>query len=703
MYTDAAPIKVERVNDTILRITAPPATVAPDLDFYVNIPGDGHGKVYSVAIEDDSWGAFASQTIAFARTNPAGGITIASGSVVASDVFKLGAVTVTENAAGSIAVKNDHKIIFKVDGPFYVFENSVNIKGENLGALEITDRVIKDDGATLEVTFKTATATANPLRGKIEFTDLTLRDKDGYAPKEGEIKITAQFVGFGDPTGLKVADRALRGVNFEATDKAVFTGKMGVVSARVTIKEDAPDSWTARETIIQLPDGVSIISADYTWNEGDWDKRVKDVKVGDARHNNILFLRDDQVSITPDLSNTRSNTLVFELKLSVEAGYVAADGSRDIVAEVTRGDSGFKADSVVLATVSEPIGIKIDGLADGLVGSVNTTFDIEISEVDKQILAGGKELWIYILGGDSDDLVLNVGRRDVTSDNSTSGLRVSYQGKRTTDNSVIRNNALVLDIDAQSWSISSGGTITLKDVQLSGNLVAGVDYFLVVSGDAIISNNEEVAIDGLDPDGDITERAIYRDPAYFAAAYKVALATTPDEVEAPDGGEEPEEPGDPDDPDATDPGDTEPALINPDIENSYTFVQGEIYGATGGPAFIMVDDPNNPGFATSYIMATALCNLLGFVESFADGVGTWEGYNAFNEFVSISMRNGETTVMVSYDFEDAIPFTLQASSGIVPAFIHEDYGRFYVPVKAFEAILDIVVTWDGDNATVTVN
>jgi hypothetical protein len=725
----AAGVSVDKMSDTQFWIYVGPGVNASAfvLTASIDIP-DKRSTTFSFSIEDLQGGLFASQTTAYARTLAAPGLNISVDSRIATDVFRPGDITIAETVSGMLKADIEYFVEIKLaDGPsknFYTLANSGTFKdATNLGTVAQTGGTVT--AGVLTASFTPASESRLGQLGSIKLQDLIINAGE-FAPRTGEISITVQVywwneddldddgnpkrANIGDAVTRKVIDRQLRGVVFDAQNEAeVRSGNIGARTARFIISEDSPDSWNARDTVLQFPDGVTVASVRYianwaNWNDGDFDKAAT-LANGGGRVNGIL-VRDDQISIQPPTNATGRHTIIVDVLLSIEAGFTAADGSRDIVAEIVRGDDNFKADKVKLATVVDPISIKIDGLADGLVGNVNTTFDITIGEAAAGVLGSGSELWVYVVGTDRDEVSLSMGRRDVVT-NAATGLRAEYAGLRSTDNSSIRNNAIVIDIETASWEASE---ILLRGVQINGVLQAGVDYYLVVSGNSVLSNNEEVKIDSLTSESEESERDILRNSLYFDKAFQVALATTVEE-EAPPDATDPEtdpddgtEPGDTTGPgtdpgDTTEPGDT-PSLINPDVVAPYTFETGQLYG--DAPVFEVMDDPH--GIGTSYIMATALAGIIGF-DHFWDAnlaEGTWTGFNAYNEEVVIKMRNGDDTMNVSFDggatFDTVGIFS---SSGQVPARL--EYNRFYVPVKAFEEILGIVVTWDPVGPKVHIN
>jgi len=279
----------------------------------------------------------------------------------------------------------------------------------------------------------------------------------------------------------------------------------------------------------------------------------------------------------------------------------------------------------------------------------------------------------------------------------------------TTSNSAASRNAIVIDVDRQSWSGRGGGTILLEGVEIQGTVVPGATYNIVVTGPAVSTNDMNVILEQFAEDKDSvpydTTSEIFRDRTLFDVlpyAFQVfpfqATTVTPDPEDPEEPGEPGEEPGDPEDPIGP------PALLNPDSENVYTLEPGVVFPQFGeGALFRLTQANEGDATDTGYIMMTALGSLLGINSSWNPDTATgyFYGYNDRNEFVEVWVQEGAFTFDKSINNGPVMSSAMQAGVGPVSMKLLD--GRFYAPVAALRDMFGISVEWSPALGVVMIN
>jgi hypothetical protein len=492
--------------------------------------------------------------------------------------------------------------------------------------------------------------------------------------------------------GLKVAERAHDAINSSAGDPVgVWSGRTSDWTATISLRETSIGTWNANNDIrLEVPDGIRITAVEarspnesFAGNMHANDFRgIGGLDINPRNNNFVTF------SI-PGGDVNRLKQLDLRLRFSVEPGYTG-----DIPVTVSgRGVDGFISnDTLVVATASSPFSVEFVGVSRVDTGSfVDIHIDeIRITEAAPSMFNTNQEIWLYAVDGNvREDFSINVptGRGTITTEGSR-GQIVSRDRIDETFNASVRRNLLSVRIDRQGFD--DPATVTIRDVNLSGNARAGAQVLMAISGSAIAPNHAYVEADRISTPGDIKNPTteLRLSTWLFDTPYLFEIAETVPEPEDPDEGEEPGE-GEP-----GDPGDGPPeevGLINPDILNTYFWSDGDNFGAY--PNVFRMHQFEGYEMATSMVMASALAWALGLVPSWdaATATGTWTGYNARDEYVIIELVNGSSIMNVSFDGGAFIPETLTAAVGEVPAIIIGE--NFFVPIAAFQDVLGITVTW----------
>ena len=111
------------------------------------------------------------------------------------------------------------------------------------------------------------------------------------------------------------------------------------------------------------------------------------------------------------------------------------------------------------------------------------------------------------------------------------------------------------------------------------------------------------------------------------------------------------------------------------------------------PLFLLIPNPENPRYHTSYVMMRVVADVLGL---------DWEWDEAAQ---TATFTDGVTEVTFSHNSQTAIvngtPMDIMASGLRADARIINE--RFFVPIAFFRYIFNADVTWNNENRSVTVS
>ena len=144
-------------------------------------------------------------------------------------------------------------------------------------------------------------------------------------------------------------------------------------------------------------------------------------------------------------------------------------------------------------------------------------------------------------------------------------------------------------------------------------------------------------------------------------------------------------------------------LLNPFINTTRTLNAQDPHITRDGrvlhaPIFRLEPFAPNRAFSTSYVMVSVIADILGLDAAWnaPTRTATFSGYNAQNQFITMSLVIDSTTMWVN-----GVPREVRASAGVVPAIVRDD--RTFVPVSVFQEVFGVTIQWNGEARTVTIN
>jgi hypothetical protein len=510
------------------------------------------------------------------------------------------------------------------------------------------------------------------------------------------------------------------------------------MTATVRVRETAIDTFNfggASELAFMFDEGVYVLGARVWTNEVFRHEAYRNAGIGlrdDQRtgpsHYDFRFfdnttswrgshevqIRPDSVSmrLTRDERDRYANRL-GEVRvtffLSVQPGFEALIGN-EIEVHVGGRAVGGIVDSVVVATVVDPIHISTTNIiidhtlaALGFVPPTQIN-DITIYETEAGALRGGSELFITIedqFGITNEDLTLLVGRvRAEGGDGLSINPRITRQA-----------GGVVIEIDRES--LADGGRIILEDVRVTGRVIVGLQYSVVVSGSAVGANvwdidNPDFSSRFISDMGRRTPHGLFDEAAYATPAFVFTaddifdggLIPTPTPVVTPTPTPQPV---------WTPPAPAVFASNTPwtsvslaahhgvPVGHALTIMQPPVFRA-----FASVDRPDE--FVVSYVAIRVMADLLGLNVSwnqaarsatFSDDRSNVVVFT-HNSPVAFVTRAGQSTQPVQIALPIAIT-DLHPQGGVLQADARIYNDMMFVPVRFFEAHLDfwpVGVSWD---------
>ncbi|MCL1989062.1 MAG: stalk domain-containing protein [Firmicutes bacterium] len=123
--------------------------------------------------------------------------------------------------------------------------------------------------------------------------------------------------------------------------------------------------------------------------------------------------------------------------------------------------------------------------------------------------------------------------------------------------------------------------------------------------------------------------------------------------------------------------------------SNHTTTDGELLLA---PIFRLIPNAENPNFATSYVMARVVADVLGLTVNWNAETGTATFSNATT---TVSLTDGAANAMVN-----GLPMPITANGLAANAQIVE--GRFFVPVAFFAEVFPVQIDWNAAAAEITI-
>jgi len=351
----------------------------------------------------------------------------------------------------------------------------------------------------------------------------------------------------------------------------------------------------------------------------------------------------------------------FEVKYPGEEIYVTVGGaSVSQLAEYER--------TITVARPADPISVSLPG---GLTQLITDDFrqvanqkisDIEITVYEPHKLNYGSEIWIHVSGDAANrSLGLNINANQVANvDNDSLQLGAGrWLGQQA---GAFGFGAIAFPITRVPSQHEATGPITIriKDVRVTGNVIPGINYYVIVSGSAFAENDQIVFQNRLD----IDPVGVFTSLPYSVLTHSGGVPgfDTPPEDDMP------EQPG--------------PAISISQFDR--------IEGVAGQPILFREVAGTNVGF----VSARAFAALIGsspdeiLPNTPAPGTHTIIGRHTNGNQVSVAMQSGSATTVVYVNGEQHPANDIAAWAGSLSGVAHGQLlsinveGNLFLPFRA---------------------
>jgi len=512
----------------------------------------------------------------------------------------------------------------------------------------------------------------------------------------------------------------------------------------ILIRESSVNTWNSHETTVTMPDGVEIRGAHVAIYDRRPDNNrvrvggtVKDVWDGNNDTRLDQFTRDDdnsrqawiastnhanrinnagisitptQLTFNPNFNFVSANAKEVEIQfiLSIEAGYAwkNSNGDTQIPVIATLNDPVLGTYELEIAMAVDPISVEI--AADPVEIPVDAAFnvsrhnvgDIIITETEVGMLGERDELWVYVVGNRNSDIVLDANRVPEVSGNNQ--FRI-YNGRQLNHQFAnIWLNGVRYNIERRSQvnrTNEEPAVITIRDVEISGMLYSGVEYKVIVSGNAVAANDYTVMMD--EPIDTMNRN--YRDIVgmfdtipYYVEPFTLDESTygPPPATDAPSTGttETPGVPGT-----VVQPSGRTPLRLNV----SSPRIPVTLNGATNEYIpFAMI--PVTRNVSAGGISAAVFAQFIGGTADWASPVATITGPNAQGTQTTVTLTSGSNMGTIdgqSIDIAAGSNYSSDLSNQVMPYL--SPAGSMYLPLAFLCNAFGVQYEWNPSTSTVT--
>jgi|GEM_PF-3754165 len=430
----------------------------------------------------------------------------------------------------------------------------------------------------------------------------------------------------------------------------------GVQTATVELRELTPGAWGAAvgspiEFTFDQP-GVTVIGATSHagWNtdrDNLFDERTVWInRTGaqwEAAYGNKR-ISPTNISVTMPNSSDSDFEQFYHLRalsvtffISVEAGFESKFPNEDIYVTVGGAGVGQLSDvsrTLAIARPVDPIGVSLPRgavqlAADGAHQIINQQIsDIEITILEPHLLNHGSEIWVYVSGNAANrNLKLNLHANQNMSVNN-SNLQIGpgrWLGQQSD-----KFGAIVFPIIRVPSAHEAAEPITMRieDVFVTGNVMPGIDYYVVISGSAFAENDQIIFHDRFGADSDV---GIFTNLSYTTLAI---------------GGEALDFDTPPDDYDAY----IYEDIIFEDVSRAVSVSPFDSFeGVVGSPIIFREIAGANVGFVSARAFAALIHSHQIFADTPTVGTYTIVGNHTGGSQVAVSMQSDSSDAIVYYN------------------------------------------------------
>jgi len=448
-------------------------------------------------------------------------------------------------------------------------------------------------------------------------------------------------------------------------------------TAIVSLTELSPQSWIIRGTndvIFDFPEGIQLVGVQRYDDKGEAQGDI--VPYTDGRSTSTfgnfdLIVRNTQASLRPH--DADAGALYLSFLISVEPGFENNFGPEVVMEMYGRAIGDFER-SIVVANVVDPIKVDIEPTTiddEGLVAfgrvlgeSVN---DIRITELQRGALVPGTTIQIEMADAGAFDVFVDARSSYIENRDATS-LAISNVRRDRTDGYLYIDIESASDVDDDEDAV-----IVITGVTVSGTVITGTSYNIIVYGEGLTDNFDEDGRKG----GIFSTDPYVTELFYFGGRDIGAPEFEPPVIE--------EDPYDPSDPFVDPPVVAVPVVISAALP--YVAKDGSVI-----PAPFTTNAPGYSGVGMIAVMAVIDALDLGW------------SYNA--GIITLTHPNGDVIVMVVGQNTASlngvvIPIVDSAGTPAAPVIID---GRTFVPLLFFKnaGFCSDLIYQGGANQSVTI-
>jgi hypothetical protein len=534
------------------------------------------------------------------------------------------------------------------------------------------------------------------------------------------------------PIGTRAYNEMAYGLRTGETAPDRRSGEFNQRTAWLRLSEVASNAWGGAgglDVTFSVPDhGGAIIQGvqiHFSWQGdpqawrtpagfGTWDApgvgNLNTQQVG-----GVNFRDADGVLVTPNsvsiqgtrgFNENRFTTRHIDIRfdLAIEAGYEDKHGDELGITVSGTSLANLPLDQRVAfpITIHDPILVDVEPTMVAITSNtgyhvaVQDVDDIFVEETDFGMLKKGEDIWLYVIGARASEVELSVSPIAITN-YEESGLKLT-RGTRLESYWGSGNiNGFRFVVEEQSQDRTNvdrvPGIITFTDVKITGPVYPGVNYQIVVSGNAVAKTDRWVFERNIQrPDQswvNANNWRLFYDAPYARDAFEFDVeASAPPEQEpiivlVP----------------AETPADTTPAApVAVIASQSLTLNEWSrnMYGVE--KPFMMVQV--SPTLSAGMLSARVFGEFFGKDVVWDSPNGIVKGTASDGSEVEVVLVAGSTTASINGADHDIASYSESAPAGLVSVYVEN--GSFYVPLRFMTKAFGYQLEWNAATSSVTI-
>jgi hypothetical protein len=523
---------------------------------------------------------------------------------------------------------------------------------------------------------------------------------------------------------MVIGRRAFNDMTFELTPGQTATtrrsGDWGQTTATFRLWETANNAWgvgRGLDATFSVPAGVVIEAASVTYSH-----RLMGVNTAapvssgtiatertylyDTPHDQDtvfaqrfgMTVRPNELRLNPSFDTFTGRTerrfVDVTLTLSIEAGFESKNGDAAVDVFVSgpsvanlvhdRADNGL-----TVANAFDPISVSTSITP---VSVTNPAYNVNVIDIDNIViteerfgaLQRGNEIWVYVIGNRAAEVEFTADMRATVSEDSELRLGPGRVLRHRWSNTWVNGMSWTVEAESRTRGSNEPAVITITGGKITGPIFPGVDYQIVVSGNAV-ARNDYTVFENTAGTGGFSEALNNRWRLFDAAPYAESVvefdeSTSFDLVPPP----------------AQEIVIPDPVIILP---SASLLLGPQSPPVNGIVPFILTD--GNVGRVSLRVFSDFFFGPDAAVWDEATNTATVTGVNSLTgEETVVSFTNGSTNIVVNGDSFDIATFggsnRPQGSVSVV-----NEGGRIYLPARSLADAFNINVQWNDQTKTAT--